>query len=55
MKRAIAITANSFRHPFRRSLPSPVINPLPKDELTDMGFFLASFASWFVIFFVMIF
>lgn len=54
MKRALVLTAESCRHPFRRSLPALRIERLPKEKLSDVAFFCASFVSGFVIFFGMI-
>jgi hypothetical protein len=51
MKRALVLTAESCRHPFRRSLPPLRIEPLPREKWTDFTFFCASFVSGFVIFF----
>ena len=55
MKRAYVLTADSCRHPFRRALPPLIIEPLPKQAMTDLTFFCASFVSGFIIFFGMIF
>lgn len=55
MKHALALTAEASRHPFRRSLANVLIEPGPGRKWTDVGFFLASFVSGFIIFFGMIF
>lgn len=50
MRRALVLTNEAARHPFRRSLPAFRVEPLPSEEpLTDLAFFGASFVSWFVI------
>lgn len=50
MRRALALTNEAAGHPFRRSLPAYRENPGPQREpVTDLAFFAASFASWFVI------
>ncbi len=54
MKHALVLTAESCRHPFRRSLPPLQIEPLAKEKWTDFTFFCASFVSGFVIFFGMV-
>jgi hypothetical protein len=54
MKRALVLTNEAARHPFRRSMPQPVIKVQTREPLTDGMFFLLSFVSGFIIFFGMI-
>lgn len=50
MRRALVLTNEAARHPFRQSLPAFRIEPLPSEEsLTNLAFFGVSFVSWFVI------
>jgi hypothetical protein len=54
MKRALVLTNESARHPFRQILPREIFRVTPpqvKRELSYAGFFLASFAVCFVIIF----
>ncbi len=50
-RRALVLTTESARHPFRRSLPPHVFVPLPdprqRDD-KDIKLFLMSFAAFFV-------
>jgi hypothetical protein len=54
MKRALVLTNEAARHPFRKSMPQPVIEAPTREPLTDGMFFLLSFVSGFIIFFGMI-
>jgi hypothetical protein len=54
MNRATVLTNEAARHPFRQSMPPPVIVPPEREPLTDGAFFLISFVSGFIIFFGMI-
>jgi hypothetical protein len=54
MKRALVLTNETARHPFRRSMPQPAIEVQTREPLTDGMFFLLSFVSGFIIFFGMI-
>ena len=50
MRRALVLTNEAARHPFRQSLPAFRIAPVASQEpLTDLAFFGVSFVSWFVI------
>lgn len=50
MRRALVLTNEAARHPFRQNLPELRAKPLPADDsLTDLAFFGVSFVSWFVI------
>jgi hypothetical protein len=50
MRRALVLTSEAARHPFRRShvvqRQSP---PTPKEPLTDLAFFGVSFVCWFIV------
>jgi hypothetical protein len=57
MRRALVLTNEAARHPFRQSLPperqwSP--KKKAKPERTDLAFFGISFVSFFIIFYGMI-
>jgi hypothetical protein len=54
VKRAIVLTNEAARHPFRRALPPPAMAEEAREPLTDGAFFLLSFVSGFIIFFGMI-
>jgi hypothetical protein len=60
MRRALVLTSESARHPFRQRLPRHVLAPLPPAEIakrepvTDTVFFLTSFVASFIIIFGMI-
>jgi hypothetical protein len=54
MKRALVLTNEAARHPFRQSMPPPVIAAPTREPLTDGAFFMVSFVSGFIIFFGMI-
>jgi hypothetical protein len=54
MKRALVLTNEAARHPFRKSMPQPVIEAPTREPLTDGAFFLISFVSGLIIFFGMI-
>lgn len=50
-RRALVLTTESARHPFRRSLPPHVFVPLPdpgKRNDEDIKLFAMSFAAFFV-------
>jgi len=50
MRRALVLTNEAARHPFRQRLPAFKVEPLPEREpLTDLAFFALSFVSCFVI------
>jgi hypothetical protein len=50
MKRALVLTDETARHPFRARLKPAVAMVLPaKEPMTDLAFFIASFISCFVI------
>jgi hypothetical protein len=53
MKRALVLTTESARHPFRMWMRPPVAAP-KAEPMTDLFFFLASFVSCFVIIFGLI-
>ena len=58
MRRALVLTNEAARHPFRQSLPTRIIavverQPL-REPLTDYAFFAISFVTGFIIFFGMI-
>jgi hypothetical protein len=54
MKRALALTNEAARHPFRQSMPPPVLATPKREPLTNGAFFMISFVSGFIIFFGMI-
>jgi hypothetical protein len=54
MKRALVLTNETARHPFRKSMPQPVIEVQTREPLTNKAFFMISFVSGFIIFFGMI-
>ncbi|TNF05071.1 MAG: hypothetical protein EP321_04935 [Sphingomonadales bacterium] len=51
-RRALVLTTESARHPFRRMLPQHVLVPLPDDprkrDERDVKLFLMSFAAFFI-------
>jgi hypothetical protein len=50
MRRALVLTNEAARHPFRQNLPAFRVEPPSNEEpLTDLAFFGVSFVSWFVI------
>jgi hypothetical protein len=54
MRRALVLTNEGARHPFRRQLPPPTFTAPAREPLTDTAFFVMSFISGFIIFFGMI-
>jgi hypothetical protein len=54
MKRVLVLTNEAARHPFRQSMPLPVIVAPTREPLSDRAFFMISFVSGFIIFFGMI-
>ncbi len=50
MRRALVLTNEAARHPFRQNRPAFKVEPLPPPgRLTDLAFFGLSFVSWFII------
>lgn len=50
MRRALVLTNEAARHPFRQRLPAFKVGPVPmREPLTDLAFFGLSFVSGFVI------
>lgn len=50
-RRALVLTTESARHPFRQTLPPHVFKPLPDPQRRndrDIRLFLVSFAAFFV-------
>ncbi len=50
-RRALVLTTESARHPFRQSLPPHVFKPLPDPQRRDdrdIKLFLMSFAAFFL-------
>ena len=53
-RRALVLTSESARHPFRRTLPPHVLRPLPEPDTPHQGksedvkLFMNSFAAFFV-------
>lgn len=57
MRRALVLTDESIRHPFRQrlaSLPGWKEAPRSRDPLSYRDFFLLSFVSWFIVIYGMI-
>ncbi len=60
MRRALVLTTESARHPFRQITPmhvfAPITDPTPetREPVTDLAFFLTSFTAGFIIFLGMI-
>lgn len=55
MRRALVLTNEAARHPFRQNLPAFRVEPAPaREPLTDLAFFGLSFVSGFIIFMGMI-
>lgn len=50
MKRRLVLTNEAAGHPFRRSLPPPVLTSLPRDD-QDWKLFALSFAAFFICFY----
>ena len=50
MKRRLVLTHEAAGHPFRRSLPPPVV-ARPRDEDQDWKLFVLSFAAFFTCFY----
>ena len=50
MKRALVLSNDAARHPFRRSLPRPVLTALKaeQDDDKDLKLFVLSFTAFFV-------
>jgi hypothetical protein len=55
MTRRLVLTHESARHPFRRSLPPPVVRSRGHDDDRDWKLFLLSFAAFFTCFYTFIF
>ena len=50
-QRRLVLTNEAARHPFRRSLPPPIIEPLSTQEpLSDRGLFVLIFVAAFLAF-----
>lgn len=54
MTRRLVLTNESARHPFRQSLPPPVVLRTRNDD-EDWKLFLLSFAAFFTCFYTLIF
>lgn len=50
MKRNLVLTNEAARHPFRQSIPRPVIAPQSRPPLNDAGLFTLTFVAAFVAF-----
>jgi hypothetical protein len=51
MRRALVLTNEAARHPFRQMMPRPVVDTLPhREPLSDRALFLLTFASAFLAF-----
>ncbi len=48
MTRRLVLTNEAARHPFRRSLPPPVITCRPPRTAEDWQLFLLSFTAFFI-------
>jgi hypothetical protein len=53
MERRLALTNETARHPFRASLPPPMIVP-PRNDDKDWKLFALSFAAFFTCFYTFI-
>lgn len=51
MTRRLVLTNEAARHPFRRSLPPPVIAQAPRQTGEDWRLFLLSFTAFFICFY----
>ncbi|MFO1241166.1 MAG: hypothetical protein U1E64_12510 [Sphingomonadaceae bacterium] len=50
MRRALVLTSEAARHPFRRShVVQRLAPPATKEPLTDLAFFGVSFVCWFIV------
>ena len=54
MKRRLVLTSESARHPFRQTLPPPVV-ARPRDDDRDWKLFVLSFAAFFTCFYTFLF
>lgn len=48
MRRNLVLTNEAARHPFRQRLPRPVLGPMPRKPLGNMGLFMLTFVSGFL-------
>lgn len=55
MTRHLVLTNEAARHPFRRSLPPPVVTAVRKSDDHDLKLFALSFAAFFTCFYSFIF
>jgi hypothetical protein len=55
MKRRLVLTNEAARHPFRRSLPPPVLPRTRRDDDQDIRLFVLSFTAFFVCIYSFIF
>jgi hypothetical protein len=53
MTRRLVLTNEAARHPFRRTLPPPVLERVRSDD-ADVKLFLLSFAAFFTCFYTLI-
>ncbi len=54
MTRRLVLTNEAARHPFRRTLPPPVV-PIAKNDDQDIKLFALSFVAFFTCFYSFIF
>jgi len=55
MTRRLVLTNEAARHPFRRTLPPPVVAPARRSDDHDVKLFMLSFAAFFTCFYSFIF
>jgi hypothetical protein len=55
MTRRLVLTSEAAHHPFRRSLPPPVIAAAKRSDDQDLKLFALSFAAFFTCFYSFIF
>ena len=54
MTRRLVLTHEAARHPFRRSLPPPVLPLAARDDDSDWKLFVLSFGAFFICFYAFI-
>ena len=54
MTRRLVLTNESARHPFRASLPPPIVAKVRRSDDHDLKLFALSFAAFFVCFYTIL-
>jgi hypothetical protein len=54
MKRRLVLTNEGAGHPFRRSLPPPVVVLAPRGDDHDLKLFVLSFTAFFICFYTLL-